>query len=167
MWSAIEGLLQLEAINPLFRCSWYSILFIRYFFSRISHIFLVDVSYNTYTWCLVSDKTLCDHMFFGLSCPNLSQKSLLASSNCRVSSRFDTVRASITSHLHIPKFFLPSNFTKSILIGCGFPDFTVNRLSPAIPSTQCERTIQIGKIKSLPLIKTEDSLQIDLLHPNE
>ena len=39
-------------------------------------------------------------------------------SNRRVSSRFDIVNASITSHLHIPKF-LPSNFTTSIFKGCG------------------------------------------------
>jgi len=53
-------------------------------------------------------------------------------SNRRVSLSFDVVNASITSHLHIPKLFLPSNFTSSIFNGCGFTIFTVDVLSSAI-----------------------------------
>ena len=53
-------------------------------------------------------------------------------SNRRVSSRFDAVSASITSHPHVPKLFLPSNFTTSIFKGCGFMNFTDDVLSSAI-----------------------------------
>jgi len=53
------------------------------------------------------------------------------------------MNAFITSHLHIPKLFVPSNFTASIFIGCGFKDFTVDWLSPAIFLIDC--LTQYGK----------------------
>jgi len=63
-------------------------------------------------------------------------------SNRRVSSRFDAIGASITSHLHISKLILPSNFTTSILNRRGFTDFPDDVLSPAssqlIPQSNAE-----------------------------
>ena len=63
-------------------------------------------------------------------------------SNRRVSSRFDIVNASITSHLHILKLFMPLNFTTPIFNGCGFMHFTVDVLSSAIFSIDSSKTMQ-------------------------
>ena len=108
---------------------------------NLSHLSCGCLIQHIYLMSCVRQNLMRPHVVRLILSQSFAEISSGFSSNCRVSSRFDTVRASITLHLHIPKFFLPSNFTKSILIGCGFLDFTVNRLSPAIPSTQCEKTI--------------------------
>ena len=63
-------------------------------------------------------------------------------SNRRVSLRFYTVNASITSHLHISKLFLSLNFTTSIFNGCGFMDFTIDVLSSSIFSIDSSKTMR-------------------------
>ena len=74
-------------------------------------------------------------------------------SNRRVSLRFDAINTSITSHLYIQKLFLSSNFTTSILNGCGFTDFTVDVPSPAIFSTDSLKQCKSKWIRSNKLDK--------------
>ena len=74
-------------------------------------------------------------------------------SNSRVSSRFDVVYASSTSHLHVPKLFLLSNFTTSILNGCGFMDFPIDVLLPAIFLTDSSNNAETNRVRSNKLDK--------------
>ena len=117
----------------------------------MTHIFLTDVSYNAwYLMSCVKQDLIRPHTFLFILSQFFSEISSGFSFNHRVSSRFDVVNASITSHLHISKLFVPSNFTTSIFIRCGFMNFTVDWLSLAIflidSSIQCKKQLVKTKL---------------------